>query len=292
MNQNERQALFAQLVQSKVVTTELGQINLPIDGLKEYHDRVGLADNELSYFDLQLPGAEEGLYQYVLGGMNSDEAKFELVETLYYDDTTGESVNFEPPDLFIESLGRKMLNGDVFCNGSIRIDHYGRAWFSTMTSDNIGAVLLVTFNPSNLGVSVYTEDLSGSVRLWYDGKTFHFSPTTLFVCYGYPCWELPRTCAGAFSCGKIYCRLDRRQAVRHWVLVPAFAGSNPAGPAIFCATKNGRQDESPGSSNARSLATTAHCLYPAGPAKPKRISLEGLFFLFCAIITIWTMNQM
>ena len=26
-------------------------------------------------------------------------------------------------------------------------------------------------------------------------------------------------------------RLDRRQAVRHWVLVPAFAGSNPAGPA-------------------------------------------------------------
>ena len=187
MNQNERQALFAQLVQSRVVTTELGQIHLPIDGLKEYHDKVGLADNELSYFDLQLPGAEEGLYQYVLGGMNSDEVKFELVETLYYDDTTGESVNFEPPDLFIESLGRKMLNGDVFCNGSIRIDHYGRAWFSTMTSDDIGAVLLVTFNPSNLGVSVYTEDLSDSARLWYDGKTFHFSPTTLFVCYGYPC---------------------------------------------------------------------------------------------------------
>ena len=26
--------------------------------------------------------------------------------------------------------------------------------------------------------------------------------------------------------------MDRRQAVRHWVLVPAFAGSNPAGPAI------------------------------------------------------------
>ena len=25
--------------------------------------------------------------------------------------------------------------------------------------------------------------------------------------------------------------MDRRQVVRHWVLVPAFAGSNPAGPA-------------------------------------------------------------
>ena len=46
-----------------------------------------------------------------------------------------------------------------------------------------------------------------------------------------------------------YNRLDRRQAVRHWVLVPAFAGSNPADPAteimlpksqdlgIFCLNK-------------------------------------------------------
>lgn len=25
--------------------------------------------------------------------------------------------------------------------------------------------------------------------------------------------------------------VDRRQVVRHWVLVPAFAGSNPADPA-------------------------------------------------------------
>ena len=33
--------------------------------------------------------------------------------------------------------------------------------------------------------------------------------------------------------------LGRRQAVRHWVLVPAFAGSNPADPAIFCAAKCG-----------------------------------------------------
>ena len=27
--------------------------------------------------------------------------------------------------------------------------------------------------------------------------------------------------------------MGRRQVVRHWVLVPAFAGSNPAGPAKF-----------------------------------------------------------
>ena len=27
--------------------------------------------------------------------------------------------------------------------------------------------------------------------------------------------------------------MGRRQAVRHWVLVPAFAGSNPADPANF-----------------------------------------------------------
>ena len=26
--------------------------------------------------------------------------------------------------------------------------------------------------------------------------------------------------------------MGRRQAVRHWVLIPACAGSNPAGPAI------------------------------------------------------------
>ena len=28
-------------------------------------------------------------------------------------------------------------------------------------------------------------------------------------------------------------RLGRRQVVRHRVLIPVFAGSNPAGPAIF-----------------------------------------------------------
>ncbi len=28
-------------------------------------------------------------------------------------------------------------------------------------------------------------------------------------------------------------RLGRRQVVRHRVLIPAFAGSNPAGPAII-----------------------------------------------------------
>ena len=85
-----------------------------------------------------------------------------------------------------------------------------------------------------------------------------------------PWYLLPRP----FSCAKICCRLDRRQVVRHWVLVPAFAGSNPAGPAnqerarraIFV----GRQDESQDSPNARSLATTAHCLYPAGPANQER----------------------
>ena len=33
--------------------------------------------------------------------------------------------------------------------------------------------------------------------------------------------------------------MDRRQVVRHWVLVPAFAGSNPAGPAITCKCSRG-----------------------------------------------------
>lgn len=39
------------------------------------------------------------------------------------------------------------------------------------------------------------------------------------------------------GCVVKYVVLDRRQAVRHWVLVPAFAGSNPAGPAIFVSRK-------------------------------------------------------
>ena len=43
---------------------------------------------------------------------------------------------------------------------------------------------------------------------------------------GYSVWHFP-------ALRVIINVLDRRQAVRHWVLVPAFAGSNPAGPAIL-----------------------------------------------------------
>ena len=50
--------------------------------------------------------------------------------------------------------------------------------------------------------------------------------------------------------------MDRRQAVRHWVLVPAFAGSNPAGPAIFCAK----------TSKGRDVGLTLFGANPAGPA--------------------------
>ena len=54
--------------------------------------------------------------------------------------------------------------------------------------------------------------------------------------------------------------LDRRQAVRHWVLVPAFAGSNPAGPAIFLQKIQKSKDIG--------LATLG--TNPAGPAKKTR----------------------
>lgn len=73
-----------------------------------------------------------------------------------------------------------------------------------------------------------------------------------------------------------YVVLDRRQAVRHWVLVPAFAGSNPAGPAkhkkktfrsYFYAFVCADRIRTVGSHRAkRGLAEAKRRRHPAGPA--------------------------
>ena len=71
--------------------------------------------------------------------------------------------------------------------------------------------------------------------------------------------------------------LDRRQAVRHWVLVPAFAGSNPAGPAIFFTKKSKSED----------IGLTTFGTNPAGPAIffTKRFNKQGCERVFIALDT-------
>ncbi len=204
MNNWEKQTLFNDLVAKYIVHTEVGTIELPVEKLMSFHEAAGLPPNEMSFISLRLPGTEEDIYNFILGSFSDEDATIQVDGVYFYDEETGDSAAIGYGEDFLRILKRYLANGQIYCNGEILVDQFGRAWIMASMSDDICISLVMTMSPGKMGVPIYTDDLSMSGRLWYDGKSFYYAPTAIYYTEGYlPSWSLPRPCAGALFCGKI-----------------------------------------------------------------------------------------
>ena len=189
MDLHEQKNLFEQLVTSKIVQTEFGLIELPVYGLQEFHDRVGLGSNELCFFALRLPEYQEGFYNYYVGEFPKEDVQFEVVEAFYYDPKADESEDISFGDALVGSFRRSLQSTEAMLCGDIMIDNYGRAWMAFMISEDIGVRTVATFKPKTLGIPIFLEGTPKSGRLWFNGESFCYSPMT-FVMDGDTFWPL------------------------------------------------------------------------------------------------------
>jgi len=180
MDESASRQLFNDLVLSNIVRTELGLIEFPVDKLKEFHDAMGLPEDELCYFDLRLPEAQEGVCNYILGNIEEGVATYKIDGAYFFDVETGESESLGYGKLLERYLKRSLLIGNALCAGDVIIDHLGRAWIAVMISDDIGIQLILEFDHSaELGVPIIFEDLSHYGYLRFDGRKFYYSPVTM-----------------------------------------------------------------------------------------------------------------
>lgn len=186
MDDASKIALYQQMVAEKIVQHESGMIELPIKALQEYHDAIGLGPEQLCYFGLNLPRAEDGIYNYALGDDLDEDAAVLIMDAFYYDTETGESASLQPHKLLEASIYRRYYNGDAMFCGEMRVDNLGRLWLHAMTEDNIGAQFCVQFSPGSMGYSICSDDLTYVSRMWFDGEKFIFTPTFVFIYHGPP----------------------------------------------------------------------------------------------------------
>lgn len=187
MDDKSKMELYQRMVTEKIKRYENGTIELPVKALQEYHDAVGLGPEELCYIGLDLPFAEDGLYNYILGNDNDEDALVLIMNVYYYDSETGESEPLGHNRVLEGSIYRRFYNGEAMFDGEIKVDNLGRIWLRAMTEDNIGADFCVQFSEGSLGYQIYYADLSTCVRIWFDGEKVVYSPVMIFFYDGLPC---------------------------------------------------------------------------------------------------------
>ena len=185
MNNQEKQALFDDLVTKHIVCSEVGTIELPVAGLMDFHEAAGLDPTEMCYITLTLPETTDGTFNYILGTFADDEATIQIAEAYFFDIETGDSANIGVSKDLLRILKRYLAEGEVYINGDLLIDQFGRIWVPAMMTDDIGVEIIVTLNPEKMGVPIYYEDMNWSSRIWYDGKTLFYVPTTIFYSDNY-----------------------------------------------------------------------------------------------------------
>ena len=184
MDLHEQKVLFEQLVTSKIVQTEFGMVELPVEGLQEFHDRIGLSADELCFFSLRLPEYEQGLYNFYVGEFQEEDVQFEVMEAFYYDPETDKSEDISFGDVLVNSFRYSLMLTTAMLCGDIMIDNFGRAWMAFMISEDIGVRTVATFKPKSLGLPIFLNGTSKSGRLWFNGKSFCYSPTSFFLIDG------------------------------------------------------------------------------------------------------------
>ena len=184
MDYQEQKLLFEQLVTSKIIQTEFGMIELPVNGLQEFHNRIGLNEEQLCFFSLRLPECEDGIYNYVVGPFLEEDVRFEICEAFFYNDDDEDDELISCGPLLEKAFHDRLRSGEAVCCGDIMVDNLGRAWIAFMISDDIGVRTIATFKPKTLGLPIALEDNTKPARIWFNGESFCYSPTSFFFTGG------------------------------------------------------------------------------------------------------------
>ena len=186
MDAYDQERLFHELVEKKITHTEDGLITLPLHALREFHDSIGLEEDEPCFFMLHLPRSEEGFYNYTVGADIDEEATLESLGVYFCDVETGEYEPINGGVLLYGSITRDFISGEMLVCGCFMIDHKGRLWLQGSLSDDIGVDLRVTFESGSKGYSFYTTDMLHTMRLWRDDDYFYCAPSSIFYLGGLP----------------------------------------------------------------------------------------------------------
>lgn len=184
MDAYEQEKLFRELVERKIEQTLDGLTVLPLYAMQDFHDQIGLADDEPCFFMVNLPGAEEDYCNYFIGADCDEEAYLEAIDVSFYDGEMDRLESIQGGPLLYGAILRDFLGGMMPLCGRIMVDQKGRMWVHGNLSEDIFVDLRVTVKVGSMGYSFYSVDMSHTIRMWRDEKNFYYAPTMVFYMDG------------------------------------------------------------------------------------------------------------
>ena len=154
--------------------------------MQDFHDQIGLAEEEPCFFMVNLPESDEGFFNYIVGSDFDEKSYLEAVDVFFCDGESDECESINGGPLLYSAILRDFLNGEMLICGLIMIDQKGRMWIRGSYSDDIGVDLRVTVSLDSLGYSFYSTDMRHTMRMWRDEEHFYCAPTSIFYTSGLP----------------------------------------------------------------------------------------------------------
>ncbi len=186
MDAYEQEKLFREMVVDKIEHTTDGLVILPLGAMQDFHDQIGLTDDEPCLVAVSLPEAEEEYFNYYIGADCDEEAYLEAIDVSFYDGETDMVESIQGGPLLYGAILRDFLGGMMPLCGQILVDQKGRMWMHGNLSEDISVDLRVTVKAGSMGYSFYSEDMGHTIRMWRDEEHFYYAPTTIFYTDGLP----------------------------------------------------------------------------------------------------------